>query len=65
MTVTVSVLQMYSGWIELMAESPEKALPGMRDAYEFLERIGEAHRRAMTAAVLARLLLFSGDHEEC
>ena len=42
LTVTVAVLQMYSGWIELMAETPERALPGVRDAYDVLERIGEA-----------------------
>jgi DNA-binding SARP family transcriptional activator/class 3 adenylate cyclase len=64
LTVTVAVLQMYSGWIELMAESPERALPGVRDAYDLLERIGEAHRRAMTAAMLGRLLFFAGDHDE-
>ena len=65
LSVTVAVLQMYSGWIELMAESPEKALPGLRDAYDLLERIGEGHRRAMTAAMLARLLFVHGDHDEC
>ena len=64
LTVTVAVLQMYSGWIELMAESPERALPGVRDAYDLLERIGEAHRRAMTAAMLGRLEFFAGDHDE-
>lgn len=64
LTVTVAVLQMYSGWIELMAETPERALPGVRDAYDLLERIGEAHRRAMTAAMLGRLSFFAGDHDE-
>ncbi len=64
LTVTVAVLQMYSGWMELMAEAPERALPGVRDAYDLLERIGEAHRRAMTAAILARLLFFHGDLNE-
>ena len=65
LTVTVAVLQMYSAWIELMAESPERALPEMRDAYDLLDRIGEGHRRAMTAAMLGRLLFFHGDHDEC
>ncbi len=64
LSVTVAVLQMYSGWIELMAETPERALPGVRDAYDLLERIGEGHRRAMTAAVLGRLLFFHGEHGE-
>jgi DNA-binding SARP family transcriptional activator len=64
LSVTVAVLQMYSGWIELMAESPERALPGVLDAYNLLERIGEAHRRAMTAAMLGRLLFFAGDRDE-
>ena len=64
LTVTVAVLQMYSGWIELMAETPERALPGVRDAYDVLERIGEAHRRATTAAMLGRLEFFVGDHAE-
>ena len=65
LTMTVAVLQMYSGWIELMAGTPERALPGLRDAYELLDRIGEGQRRATTAAVLARLLFFTGDHDEC
>ncbi|MBV9310653.1 MAG: AAA family ATPase [Solirubrobacterales bacterium] len=64
LTVTVAVLQMYSGWIELMAQSPERALAGLRDAYDLLDRIGEGHRRAMTAAVLGRLLFFDGDYDE-
>jgi DNA-binding SARP family transcriptional activator len=61
LAVTVAALQMYSGWIELMADTPEKALPGMRDAYHLLERIGDVNRRAMTAAMLGRLLFFHGD----
>ena len=65
LSVTVAVLQMYSAWIELMAESPERALPGMRDAYDLLDRIGEGHRRAMTAAMLGRLLFFHHDYDEC
>jgi DNA-binding SARP family transcriptional activator len=65
LTVTVAVLQMYAGWIELMAETPERALPGLRDAYALLERIGESHRRAMTAAMLGRVLFFTGDYDEC
>lgn len=60
LNVTVAALQMYSGWIELMAETPEKALPGMQDAYDLLERIGDGNRRAMTAAILGRLLFFRG-----
>ncbi len=64
LTVTVAALQMYSGWIELMAETPEMALPGMQDAYNLLERIGDGNRRAMTAAMLGRLLFFHGDYAE-
>jgi hypothetical protein len=60
LTVTVAALQMYSGWIELMAETPEKALPETEDAYGLLERIGDGNRRAMTAAMLGRLLFFHG-----
>jgi DNA-binding SARP family transcriptional activator/class 3 adenylate cyclase len=59
--VTVAVLQMYSGWIELMAETPERAAPGMQVACDLLERIGEGHRRATLAAVLGRVLFFHGD----
>jgi len=65
LTVTVAVLQMYSGWIELMAESPERALPGVQDAFDLLDRVGEGHRRAMTAAMLSRLLFFCGDYDGC
>jgi DNA-binding SARP family transcriptional activator len=65
LTMTVAVLQMYSGWIELMAGNPERALPGLRAAYDLLDGIGEGQRRATTAAVLARLLFFHGDHDEC
>jgi DNA-binding SARP family transcriptional activator len=64
LTVTVAVLQMYSGWIELMADTPERAIPAVRDAYDVLERAGEVNRRATTAAILGRLLFFHGDHEE-
>jgi DNA-binding SARP family transcriptional activator len=64
LSVTVAVLQMYSAWIELMARTPERALPGMREAHDFLERIGEGHRRAVTAAMLGRLLFFHGDYDE-
>jgi hypothetical protein len=60
LTVTVAALQMYSGWIELMAETPERALPGMQDSYDLLERVGDGNRRAMTAAMLGRLLFFHG-----
>jgi DNA-binding SARP family transcriptional activator len=60
LSVTVAALQMYSGWIELMAETPGRAVPGMRDAYELLERVGDRNRRAMTAAILGRLLFFHG-----
>src|SRR6202012_2036645 len=65
LTVTVANLQMYSGWIELMAGSPGKALPGVQDAYDLLDRVGEGQRRAMTAAMLARLYFFCGDYEHC
>ncbi|HUA03447.1 MAG TPA: BTAD domain-containing putative transcriptional regulator [Solirubrobacteraceae bacterium] len=64
LTVTVAVLQMYSGWIELMADTPERAIPGVRDAYDVLERVGEVSRRATTAAILGRLLFVHGDHDE-
>jgi tetratricopeptide (TPR) repeat protein len=64
LAVTVAALQMYSGWIELMADTPANALPGMRDAYNLLERIGDVNRRAMTAAMLGRLLFFHGDLRE-
>lgn len=64
LTVTVAVLQMYSGWIELMAGTPERAIAGVRDAYDLLERVGELNRRATTAAILGRLMFFHGDHEE-
>ncbi len=60
LTVTVAVLQMYSGWIELMAESPERAVPAVQDAFDLLDRVGEGQRRAMTAAMLSRLLLLRG-----
>ena len=65
LTVTVAVLQMYSGWIELMAETPDRALAGVRDAFDLLDRVGEGQRRAMTAAMLSRLLFFCGDYEQC
>ncbi|HEY1515074.1 MAG TPA: BTAD domain-containing putative transcriptional regulator, partial [Solirubrobacteraceae bacterium] len=65
LTVTVAVLQMYSGWIELMAASPERALPGVQDAYDLLDRVGEGQRRAMTAALLSRLYFFCGDYDHC
>ena len=61
LSVTVAVLQMYSGWIELMSETPARALPGMQDAYDLLERIGEGQRRATLAAVLGRVMFFHGD----
>jgi tetratricopeptide (TPR) repeat protein len=64
LSVTAAALQMYSAFIELLAETPEKAEPGVREAYALLERIGEGHRRAMMAAVLARLLCAQGRDEE-
>jgi hypothetical protein len=64
LTVTVAALQMYSGWIELMAETPGRALPGMQAAYDLLERIGEGSKRATTAAMLGRLLFFHGNSSE-
>jgi DNA-binding SARP family transcriptional activator/class 3 adenylate cyclase/tetratricopeptide (TPR) repeat protein len=65
LSITVAVLQMYSAFIELMAETPENAVPEVSEAYAFLERIGEGHRRATTAAVLARLLFAQGRYGEC
>ncbi len=64
LSVTAAALQMYSAFIELLAETPENAEPGVREAYALLERIGEGHRRAMMAAVLARLLCAQGRDEE-
>ena len=64
LSVTAAALQMYSAFIELLAETPENAEPGVRDACALLERIGEGHRRAMMAAVLARLLCAQGRNEE-
>jgi tetratricopeptide (TPR) repeat protein len=62
LNVTRAGMQMYSGWIALMAQSPQIALTTVRDAYDLLERIGERHRRATTAAILGRLLFFAGDY---
>jgi DNA-binding SARP family transcriptional activator/tetratricopeptide (TPR) repeat protein len=60
LSVTLAAMQMYSAFIELMAETPQKAEPGVAEAYSLLEGIGEGHRRAMTAAVLGRLLFAQG-----
>jgi tetratricopeptide (TPR) repeat protein len=64
LTVTVAVLQMYRAFIELMAGSPEKAQPEVAEAYAVLEQIGERHRLATTAALLARVLYAQSRYEE-
>jgi tetratricopeptide (TPR) repeat protein len=61
---TVSLLGMYPAWIELLAGTPGRAEPELRDAYIQLERVGEHSHLATIAALLARLLCAQGRYDE-
>ena len=62
--VTASQFEMYSAFIELMAETPGNAEPGLTDAYTLLERCGERSRLATVAALLGRVLCAQHRYEE-
>ena len=55
---------MYCGFIELMAETPERAEPELLRAYTVLSDIGEHHRLPTLAAVLARVAYAQGRDED-
>jgi ATP/maltotriose-dependent transcriptional regulator MalT len=56
LTMSLAALQMYRAFIELLADTPERAEADVAGAYVTLERIGEQRRLATTAALLARLM---------
>lgn len=62
--VTVALLGMYSGYIEILAGTQEQAEQELLEAYERLERIGEQSHLATIAALIARLLYTQGRYEE-
>jgi DNA-binding SARP family transcriptional activator len=60
LTVTLASLRMYSGFVELMAGTPERAEEELMDAYAVLRDIGDHHRLPTLEAVLARLVYAEG-----
>jgi DNA-binding SARP family transcriptional activator len=65
LSVTVAILQMYRVFVELLAGTPDRAVPSVTEAYSVLERTGERRRLATTAALLGRLLYVQGNLGEC
>ena len=64
LNVTAAQFQMYSAFIELMAESPQNAEAGLTDACALLDRCGERSRLATVAALLARVLCAQDRYDE-
>jgi class 3 adenylate cyclase/tetratricopeptide (TPR) repeat protein len=64
MRVQLGGLSMASGWIELLAGTPEAAEPLLRRGDALLEEIGEKSYRSTLAAVLAQVVYCQGRHDE-
>ena len=65
LTVSVAVIQMYYGFIELLAGEPERAVPEVGEACATFERIGSRGHLSSAAGLAARLAYASGSYDEC
>ena len=62
--VTVAVIQMYYAFIELIAGTPENAVPELAESCATFERIGARGHLSSAAALAARLICGDGRGEE-
>jgi len=65
LTVSVAVIQMYYGFIELLAGEPERAVPEVGEACATFERIGSSGHLSSAAGLAARLAYASGGYDAC
>jgi hypothetical protein len=65
LAVTVAKLQMYCAFVELLAGTPQNAMPELAAACAVLERSGERGHLNSTAGLMARLLWAQERHGEC